>query len=157
MPINRLSFNKPPVLSTNKATSSTTGGAKFQGRYVTAAKPQSVDFLPAGNAWRTSHIFSSTNQYASIRNITVSRKDKNQVLGVSDYDKTAFYENSHNNNNEEVAPQYQKAVLPAHNYKEMDSSQRYDETQKNIEKKESSKTTNLYSEMRSVINFHEPK
>ena len=70
MPINRLG-PKPSVSSTDRTAGSTTTNTNFQGRNVSVADArQSGNFLPTGGTQLSSHTFSASNKYISIRNIT---------------------------------------------------------------------------------------
>ncbi len=100
MPINRLG-SKPPVSSTDKTAGfdDVTIGANFQGKSVSiAGQQQSESFLPAGDARRSAHTFSSTNKYIDSRNITTASENQNQVSEAHDY--------------EEISP-------PSHDYEEV--------------------------------------
>ena len=100
MPINRLG-QKPPVLSTNSTAgaSAITTNANFQGKCVSVAgQQQSESFLPAREKQRPSHIFSATNKYISVRNITTiseAQGDEESLPPGQDYGEQSAQEHDY--------------------------------------------------------------
>ena len=100
MPINRLR-QKPPVSSANSTAgaSAITTNANFQGKCVSVAgQQQSESFLPAREKQRPSHIFSATNKYISVRNITTiseAQGDEESLPPGQDYGEQSAQEHDY--------------------------------------------------------------
>ena len=118
MPINSLG-SKPPILSSDRTggSSTITTNADFQGRSVSVAGQQhSENFLPAGDARHSAHLFSSTNKYIGTRNIATASKNQDQV-SQHDYDEINT-----------PAHDYDEINTPAHDYDEINTpTHDYDE------------------------------